>query len=144
MRTNRPIAPIYWWRHHFFSKNCKNDVTSRKMTSSCGIFTKISKNVSFHDIMLWWKYEVICPILTKVMSNFVFSTLIWKCIGKSYLPPIKIPYLHFYTWKLHQNRTECVKLNYIKSQKSQFLVIWVFIGGGVQRTPPTFVGLSIL
>ena len=34
----------------------------RKMTSSCSIVTKTSGNVSLHDIMLWFKYEVVLII----------------------------------------------------------------------------------
>ena len=88
------------------------------MRASCRIFTKISGYIPFINIKMWCEYDVIWTLLMKVMTIFVFSPLIWKYIGKSYLPPTKKPYLHFYTCKLHQNRTECVKLNYIKSQKS--------------------------
>ena len=79
----------------FFAKKWENDVTWRKMTSSCRIFTKTSGNVCLLDIMLWCKYEVICAIVTQVMNIFVFSASIWKYIGKSYLSLTKLPYLHF-------------------------------------------------
>ena len=80
IQSGWPILNIFCWHQHFLCKKWENDVTWRHVTSSCRIFTKISENVSLVDIMLWYKYEVICIILTEVMRNWVFSAFNMKYI----------------------------------------------------------------
>ena len=90
-RSGWPILTHFCWRQHLLVKKSENDVTWRNVTSSCRIFTKSSENVPLVDIILWWKNELICIILTEVVSILVFSASIWKSIGKSHLPLTKTP-----------------------------------------------------
>ena len=83
------VAQIFADVSSIWVQNSK--MTSRHVTSHRRIFTKISENVSLISIMFVSKDEIICIIQTKIMSNNVFSGLIWKSIGKLYLPSTKPP-----------------------------------------------------
>ena len=58
-------------------KTGKNNI----MTSQGPIFSKLSENVLFIHILYLCKFEVIYIIQTEVMGNYVFSALLWECIG---------------------------------------------------------------
>ena len=60
----------------------------RDVTSLCQIFIKFSENISFLDILLVTKFEVICIIWRKVMNISVISGFIWKNIGNLQENPI--------------------------------------------------------